>query len=206
MAVEIFTLGHSSLSFERFVELLANVGVNAVADVRSSPFSKHSPWFNQPEMKTALRKSGIAYVFLGGELGGRPRDPSLFSKGIADYSAMAETTDFRAGLDRLIMGLKRHRIAMICSERDPLHCHRCLLVSRQLALRDVGIRHILANGLQETQTAAEDRLLIEENLAADDFLYPRSARLDEAYTRRNRQVAYTLTSSKPMESQCRKHQ
>jgi uncharacterized protein (DUF488 family) len=191
MAADIFSLGHSILPFERFVGVLRNAGVSAVADVRSSPFSRRAPWFSHREFKAALRRSRIEYAFLGAELGGRPEAPSLFSAGVADYSAMANTVEFRAGLDRLLGGCEKHRIAMVCSEGDPLNCHRCLLIGRQLALKGVNTRHIHADGSEESQEEAEERLLREENLEADDLLWPRVERLSEAYVRRNRQVAYS---------------
>jgi uncharacterized protein (DUF488 family) len=200
MSTEFFSLGHSSLSFERFLELLRSAGVSAVADVRSSPFSKRAPWFSQREFKAGLSQNAIAYAFLGDELGGRPKAPGLFRAGVADYLAMAETAAFKSGLDRLLQGSEKHRIALVCSERDPLHCHRCLLVGRQLVLRGVETRHIHPNGSEETQKEAEERLLREENLAADDLLWPKVERLSEAYVRRNKQVAYSVDPPKTSES------
>jgi uncharacterized protein (DUF488 family) len=201
MATEVFSLGHSSLPFERFVKLLKTAGVSAVADVRSSPFSKRAPWFSQREFKAGLRDNAIAYAFLGEELGGRPKAQGLFRAGVADYLAMAETAAFKSGLDRLLQGIEKHRIALVCSERDPLHCHRCLLVARQLAVKGVDTRHIRPDGSEETQKEAEERLLREENLAAEDFLWPKVERISEAYLRRNKQVAYSLNRVDASESQ-----
>ena len=192
MTDSIFSLGHSDLSFERFVDLLKSAGVTAVADVRSTPFSKRSPWFSQHDFKGGLRRSNLAYSFMGNELGGRPKSPQLFRGGIADYAAMADTDFFRSGLARLLQGCEKHRIAMVCSERDPLHCHRCLLVGRQLLILGVDTRHIHAGGRQESQREAEERLLQEEGLAHYDLLRPQSERINEAYHRRSSHVAYSL--------------
>jgi uncharacterized protein (DUF488 family) len=193
MSNEIFSLGHSLLPFEEFRALLTNARIDAVADVRSSPFSKRAPWFNRRELKAGLRDAKIAYVFLGEELGGRPKDSKLFRAGVADYRAMAETDSFKAGLDRLLHGREKHRIAMVCSERDPLHCHRCLLIGRQLAYTGINTRHVHHDRSEETQTDAEERLLREENLDGDDLLHAKTERLSEAYTRRNTQIAYAST-------------
>lgn len=198
---ELFSLGHSNHSLERFIELLRSADITAIADVRSSPYSKRTPWFSQPELKTELRRGGFAYVFLGEELGGRPKSPELFRAGIADYAAMAQTLEFKAGLERLLTGCKSHRIAMVCSERDPLHCHRCLLVGRQLAILGVQVQHLGADGERETQGEAEDRLLREEKLSGNDLLDARSDQVGKAYTRRNRQVAYSLGYGRPSEDQ-----
>jgi len=195
MSPTLFSLGTSTLEIDRFVELLKGAGVKAVADVRTSPYSKQFPWFNQSDMSETLRENKIYYVFLGAELGGRPASPKLFRDGIADYSAMAKSTDFLTGIDRLLNGLKKHKIAMVCSERDPLHCHRCLLVGRHLKTRGIETQHIHSMGRQESQSEAEERLLLEENLVSDELLYPKEDRLAEAYLRRNLQVAFSESKS-----------
>ena len=107
----------------------------AVADVRSSPYSRHSPHFSRDELRAELRSEGISYVFLGNELGGRPKDRRFYCEGVADYEKMAQTPEFKTGLDRVIEGARKYRIALMCSEHDPLDCHRCLLVGRALAQR-----------------------------------------------------------------------
>src|ERR1700720_1713717 len=122
--VEVLTIGHSALPYERFLELLRHYSVTAVADVRTAPYSRHSPQFNKDTLRNELRHDGIAYVFLGQELGGRPKDKQLFCKGVADYEKMARVADFAKGLDRVVEGAKNYRIAMMCSEHDPLECHR----------------------------------------------------------------------------------
>ena len=192
MPNEILSLGHSSLPFPRFLDLLKGAGVTAVADVRTSPFSGRFPWFSQREMKGGLKDAGVAYAFLGKELGGRPASPELYRGSVADYDAMARTSLFRSGLDRLLLGSGTHRIAMVCSERDPLHCHRCLLVGRQLSQKQVLVTHLNFDGGRETQDQVEDRLLHEEKLFADDLLKSHAERLAEAYLKRSRQVAYAL--------------
>jgi len=83
--LEVFTIGHSTLPYERFIALLRHAGVDAVADVRTSPFSRHFPQFNRDTLKSKLRLDGVSYVFLGRELGGRPRDQMLYCDGVADY-------------------------------------------------------------------------------------------------------------------------
>src|SRR5579872_6567480 len=114
--VEVLTIGHSTLPYERFLALLRQASVTAVADVRTAPFSRHFPHFNSDVLRDELRHDNIAYVFLGKELGGRPKDKRFFCDGVADYEKMAETEEFERGLDRVIEGAKKYRIAMMCSE------------------------------------------------------------------------------------------
>lgn len=194
--VEVLTIGHSTLSYEQFLTLLRSAGVTAVADVRSSPYSRHFPHFNRDNLQQELRADGIAYVFLGDELGGRPKSRRFFCDGIADYEKMAASSDFEAGVSRVIDGASRFRIALMCTEHDPLDCHRCLLVSRALAKREVSVSHILSNGQQTSHPEIEERLLALSGRANDDLFAPRDERLAIAYRDRARRVAFSLDQSK----------
>ena len=100
-AFDLLTIGHSNQPADRFIALLRNAGVTAVADVRSVPFSRRFPWFSAKALAERLAHEGIAYLPLGDALGGRPRDPELYCDGVADYEAMAAAPEFRAGLDRV---------------------------------------------------------------------------------------------------------
>src|SRR6266705_3804026 len=100
----VFTIGHSNLEFPRFAALLNQHGIQAVADVRSSPYSQHNPQFNREPLQRALREQGLSYVFLGEELGARRSEPECYVNGKVDYSLIARTPSFMRGLDRLVQG------------------------------------------------------------------------------------------------------
>jgi uncharacterized protein (DUF488 family) len=187
---DVFTIGHSTHSLERFIALLRGANVTAVADVRTAPYSRHYPHFNRDDLRDELRSDGIAYVFLGKELGGRPSERRFYCEGVADYESMAQAPDFSKGLDRVIEGAKNYRIALMCSERDPLDCHRCLLVSRALAQRGLRVSHILDDGSVASHTKIEERLLELSGRTNDDFFAPQSERLATAYRERARKVAF----------------
>ena len=104
--LEVLTIGHSTLSYETFLNLLRRFQITAIADVRTAPYSGHSPQFNKDTLGDQLRQAGIAYVFLGKELGGRPKDKQLFRDGVADYEKMARGSQFAKGLERVIEGRK----------------------------------------------------------------------------------------------------
>lgn len=188
---DLFSIGHSTHSEERFRSLMEGAGVNAIADVRSSPYSRHFPQFSKSEFQAWMKEAGIAYSFLGRELGGRPDDPRLFQNGVADYEAMAKVPSFFEGLDRLLKGAQRYRIAMMCSEQDPLDCHRCLLVARRLAEKGVCTGHILATGEVVPHSMIEERLLQLEKQADEDLFATRIERLATAYRNRNLKVAFS---------------
>jgi uncharacterized protein (DUF488 family) len=155
----LLTIGHSNLQADQFLALLKAHNVTAIADVRSVPFSRRFPWFSSRTLSERLHGKGIAYIMVGDTLGGRPSNPALYRDGIADYEAMAATVEFGAGLDRVAAEMMRHRLCLMCSEREPLDCHRCLLVGRALAEHGCTVGHILGDGSIEPHVATEDRLL-----------------------------------------------
>lgn len=195
----ILTVGHSNHSLERFFELLKRSAVTAIADVRSSPWSRHNPQFNRSTLKCSLRSVGIEYRFYGKQLGGRPSDPSLFHGSTADYVAMAQTQEFGDGLSMVLAGSTKHRIALMCSEHDPLDCHRCLLVGRALADRGALVSHILSNAEIVSQQKIEEKLLVLSGRGADDFFVPRSEQLSAAYRDRSLKVAYSEVGADHLE-------
>ena len=166
--------------------------MTAVADVRSAPYSRHFPHFSREALRAALTGDGIAYAYMGAELGGRPASRDLFRDGVANYDLMAEATAFGPALDRLIAGAARHRIALMCSEHDPLDCHRCLLVGRALHGRGVPVWHILADGGHLDHVQIEQALLKLTGRAGDDLFASREERLALAYRDRNRRAAFAV--------------
>jgi uncharacterized protein (DUF488 family) len=184
---DLFTIGHSNHPIDRFVALLKDAGVTAIADVRSQPFSRRCPWFSAKALRERLETEGIAYVSVGDALGGRPRDPQLFRNGVADYGAMAATPEFRAGIDRVVEGTRRLRVCLMCAEREPLDCHRCLLVAPALAARGMRIGHLLADVSIAPHEEIEKRLL---TAAGGDLFGNDPAGLAEAYRQRVRSAAF----------------
>lgn len=190
-AIEVYTIGHSTMPYAKFVELLRGAGITAVADVRSAPYSRQFPHFNREELREELRLDNIAYSFLGGELGGRPKDKSMFSHGVADYEKMASTESFEKGLARVLDGAKKFRVAMMCSEHNPLDCHRCLLVGRALHERGIEVKHVLSNGKIVNQGDIERELLALSRKTNGDFFESDDGRREDAYRLRAERVAYS---------------
>lgn len=182
----LFTVGHSNLEFEQFVKLLRDSTVELLLDVRSRPQSSRFPQFSQPGFGSLLAAEGIAYLFLGEELGGRPDDPDVYRlDGLVDYRSRRKSYAFRAGLERLLKELEGRTLAMMCAEEDPLECHRFLMVCPELVRAGIQPLHIRKGSRIETQEAAENRLLEDAGFGAvaANTLFPdaRVEALEKAY-------------------------
>jgi uncharacterized protein (DUF488 family) len=154
----LFTIGHSNPAFEHFLGLLRRHGVEAVADVRSRPYSRFVPHFSKERLERRLSAEATLYLYLGAELGGKPPvgdGPAA----AATYRSRIERPAFRRGIDRLLGAAAKRRTVMMCRERDPLDCHRLHLICRYLDPMALDIRHILPDGEIEAQAATERRLL-----------------------------------------------
>lgn len=191
-SLPVFTIGHATHPAEVFLGLLLRHGIEEVVDVRSSPHSRYNPQFNRKALQATLTEAGVGYVFMGGELGGRPADPSCYDvEGRVQYDRLAETKAFNAGIRQVIQRAGEYRIALTCSEKEPLACHRTLLIAQFLTARGVAVAHILADGSLEGHAAVVNRLLDGFNLPRDgDLFRSREQHIDDAVRRQARQVAY----------------
>jgi uncharacterized protein (DUF488 family) len=191
----IYTVGHSSQLIEAFIAPLNRHGVEVVADVRSRPYSARFPHFSKEPVRASLSAAGIGYVFLGRELGARREEPECYVDGQASYDKIAKLPAFAAGIQRVLAGAQRYRVALMCAEQDPLTCHRTILVCHELKKHGVLIKHIRRDGALEDHEQAEQRL-VEEELGssgqADMFATAHgfSEILEHAYAKRAGNIAY----------------
>jgi uncharacterized protein (DUF488 family) len=187
----IFTIGHSTHSLEEFLALLHRHGITAVADVRSQPYGRLEH-FHRENLSADLQAAGIQYVFLGQQLGARREEQECYEDGTAVYERIGKLPAFRGGLLRLCRGAEKHRLAIMCAEKEPLDCHRTILICRHL--RDCGfaIMHVLADGNLEEHTSTEKRLvrqmgitrtLFEPDLSEEEMI-------ERAYEERGHEIAY----------------
>lgn len=190
MAPKVFTIGHSTQSLDRFVSLLQAAGITAISDVRSSPFSRMNPQFNRNTLKERLKREGIKYVFLGKELGARSDDETVYVNGQAKYDRIAETKTFKDGIQRVVNGAKQYRLALMCAEKEPLDCHRTILVSRRLVDEGLEVEHILYDGSIESHDHAINRLIAQLGITPPDMLRPRTEAVNEAYEKQGNEIAY----------------
>jgi len=185
---QMFTVGHSTHPYCDFLSLLQRHGIEVIADVRSSPFSRFS-WFNRSDLEKALKESGIRYVFLGKELGARREERECYIGARADYDLISLTSAFQSGMERLKIGVQKFRVALMCSEREPLDCHRTVLVCRH-AKPFAEIFHIHADGHLETHEEAEIRMMSRYRANEGDMFLSKIELLNEAYRRRGEEINY----------------
>ncbi len=187
----IYTIGHSNHPAQRFLELLQGYGVDRVADVRSVPYSRFHPQYNRARLEQSLATAGIGYLFMGQEFGARSPDPACYDRqGRVSYRKLAATAAFQAGLERLQALSREHCIALLCAERDPLDCHRTILVARALEGRGAVIRHILADGSCEDQADCLQRLVAQLHLEDADLFSSAAQRREQAYNLQAARIAY----------------
>ena len=196
----VFTIGHSTRTLQVFGDLLVQHRVTAVADVRSVPYSRRHPQFNQSSLKRALGQLGIAYLFLGKELGARSEDRSCYVHGRVQYRRLAATDAFRAGLERVIEESRRQRLALMCAEGDPLECHRAILVARELVDGGLEVQHILLDGSLEPHTETTRRLIGERRLLQSDLFDSPATLLERAYAEQEERIGYVDQALVPEES------
>lgn len=185
----IYTVGHSNHAIEHFLGLLQGPGITLLADARSTPYSRFNPQFRREALITTLQKSDIEYLFLGEELGARSKDRSCYDEGRVSYRRLAASELFRQGIERLQAASKTHRVAIMCAEKDPLDCHRTILVARELVERGVSVAHILATGEIESHDEAMARLRSKLKIDSED-LFGDADLNEQAYELRGRQIAH----------------
>jgi|KBSSwiStaDraftv2_1062776.scaffolds.fasta_scaffold602770_2 uncharacterized protein (DUF488 family) len=184
----ILTIGHSNHTLERFLALLRGAEVEMLIDVRSMPASRRLPHFNKAALARALADAGIDYAWLGESLGGRPRGQRHVA---IDYDEIASRASFARGLDEVLAIGAEKRSALMCAEREPLSCHRTVLVGRRLAERGAELAHIHADGHIEGHGAVEQRLLALHGAAEPDLLSSADTRLAQAWSLQGRKMTAT---------------
>lgn len=186
----LFTIGHSTHELRAFLEVLKLHNIQAIGDVRSQPYSSRFPQYSKEALEQSLKENHIRYVFLGKELGARRNEDCCYVEGQAKYELIAKTPSFSRGIERVIHGLSKYRLALLCSERDPLTCHRTILVCKHLRGRGFDIEHILGDGTLESQEELESRMLKTLRKDQPSLFASREDTVEKAYEEQGGKIAY----------------
>lgn len=201
MSKILYSIGHSNQTQDEFLALVKVYGVNSIVDVRSVPASKYSPQFNQENLKDFLIAHNVQYLYFGEEFGARRTD-SIDENGQVNFDLAVKSSSFVSGALRIFRGLERgYKIAFMCSEANPLECHRFALVSRYFYEKGIDVQHIL----KDAKLASHKSL---EKVMINDYLHSRKYHLQEvdmmfgsyteedqrkdAYRLKNKEIGYKL--------------
>jgi uncharacterized protein (DUF488 family) len=193
MTKTVYTIGHSNGTAEHLMEMLDEHHITAVADVRSRPYSRFNPQFNREPLASVLKNSGREYVFLGQELGARSEDPTCYRDGRAQYALIAKTPLFERGIERLMAGMENFRVAILCAEKEPLGCHRSILIARYLHETGILVRHILEDGSLEDHDASQLRLLALHGIQENNLFHTRDELIAMAYEKQAEEIEFAAS-------------
>ncbi|MBK5252852.1 MAG: DUF488 domain-containing protein [Peptostreptococcaceae bacterium] len=195
MEYTVYTIGHSTISNEEFIKLLKHYKINCIVDVRSVPYSQYANQFNRELIKNELKKNRIMYIYMGEEFGARRKDKNLYTNSVLDFEKTAKDKSFIKGVERVKEGLEKgFNIAIMCSEKEPINCHRCILVGHQLSQIGWKVNNILSDSLTIEQSKIDILLL--------DKYYPNRNQLSifgnpsdkeliaKAYKKQNHEIGY----------------
>lgn len=165
----LYTIGHGNRKSEDFLALLKEFGIEYLIDVRSQPYSKFNPQYNQNDLKFLLERNGIKYVFMGDNIGGRPKDTSCYdSEGKVDYEVVKTKEFFISGIERLKTAYNKDiNVVIMCSESKPCECHRSKLIGKVLNTDNIILKHIDENGKVKDQATVINEL--NKGLSAIDL-------------------------------------
>ena len=195
----IFTIGHSQHNIEHFISLLRMYDINCVIDVRSTPYSKYAETFNRERINEELSRNGIRYFFMGEYFGARQSKKELYTQdGYLDFERVQKEPTFIKGIQNVMLGIEQgNRVALMCTEKDPMDCHRAIMVSKSFADNGVSIHHILEDGSIQTQEELENRMLEKyypERNQLSIFTYGNEESEQElvqrCYKKRNEEIGY----------------
>lgn len=189
----LFTIGYSGHDVSSFLKLVITSKIDVVCDVRSTPYSSYKPDFSRAALKSHLNQAGVKYKFLGDQLGARPKDRTCYVDGQAAYGRIMASRFFQEGLDRVRKGAKSLRLSLLCSERDPVECHRAVLVCRNLTDMHDAITHIHTDGRTESQSELDARLVAMFGLTPPPLLEAEGdwqAAVSSAYSKQGDAIAY----------------
>ena len=191
MTPVVQTVGHSNQTSKEFLDLLQNANVEVIFDVRSSPYSRYTDQFNKEVLQQVLLKSGIDYVYAGQELGARRSEPECYDGPVASYSLIRECQSYKSGIQAVLELSSQKSVCLMCSEKDPITCHRMILIAPTLISYGVGVEHILSGGMIESNDDAIGRLVAHLKIDPNPSLFgDQDCPAQEALQRQAERIAW----------------
>ena len=188
----LYTIGYSGFDIDNFLLALKKYSIGALVDVRTSPHSAYYTIYNRENIKNILNRENIFYLFLGKELGARPEDGALYTRHIADFKKISNSDSFIEACKRIRQGIEMFPICMMCAEKDPINCHRTVLVANAFRNRypEVSIFHIHSDLKIESQDRIDRRIMALYNLEQEHLFKDYETRKIKAYSLREKDIAF----------------
>ena len=208
--IEIYTLGHSNYSFDKFIEILKKYNINCVVDIRAIPYSKYNTQYNKEFFQANLKKLGYTYIYMADEFGAKRRTRNSYNdEGYADFDKVILEDEFKRGIERLKVGCsKNYKIVLLGAMQEPIRCHRAILLGKELIKAGFDVKHIMHEGDLKVQSELEEQLLEKyfedrNQLTIDSLLGNAISREDmikEGYKLANKEIGYRIEKLKDNKS------
>ncbi len=196
---KIYTIGYSGFSIDDFIETLKDNSINVIIDVRSMAYSERYADYNKDHLETKLKNNHIYYRNYITEFGARQENPLYYNsnEGYLDFEKFSLSAEFQLGVKKICDSLEQgYRICLMCAEKNPIQCHRTILVARSFFEKGYEIIHIIPGGNTLTQNQIEEELLrtyfpqrgqlslfSNSNMTEKDYIC-------EAYRMQNKKIGY----------------
>lgn len=205
--MEVFTIGYSSFKLNDFIATLQHYGIKCLVDVRSLPYSQYHSEYNKESLAGELKKYEIMYRNYAREFGARQDDRKFYDgEGLLDFKSFIKSNEFQSGVEKIKKGIEiGYSFALMCAEKDPINCHRAIMVGQGFAKVGFSVKHIKSDKTIETQEELEQRLLdmyfkdrgqislFSDEIESDDVL------VEKGYALRNKEIGYRLGSDSERE-------
>ena len=204
--MDIYTIGHSNYSMEKFIEMLKMFNINCIVDTRAIPYSKYNKQFDKENIKKTLLSEGFYYIYMGMELAAkRVNKLSYNNEGFADFDKVIKEKEFQNGVNRLRNGCKKgYKIAILGAMQDPIRCQRGILIGKYLSSNGFNVNHILDN-LEIASQKDIEKFLLEKyfkdinQLTIDSLLgtaMSEEEMIKECYKLANKDIGYRIENLK----------
>ncbi len=184
----VYTIGYAGITLDKFLEVMRELNVSTLIDVRSLPKSKYFYKFNDNNLKEMLAKINVDYENWKNEFGARQENLDFYQNDVLDYEIFAQSKQFENGIEKIKKIVKENKtICLMCSEIDPINCHRAVLCGRNIARQSIEVKHIIAK--RDGSIKIENNKEFEHRLMAETKI----DNLEEAYRKQNKKIGYKLT-------------
>ena len=195
----VFTIGYTAFDTEQMIKVLKAHNIHCLIDVRTVPASAHLPQYNRSILETVLKKAGIRYRHYP-EFGARQEDSKWYNtEGYLDFERYMESEAFKSGIHKVQEGMRLgYRFTLMCAEKDPINCHRAIMVARGFSKAGNDVAHIRVDSTGrdylETQQELERRLMLKHGDNPDQMslFETMDERIERAYRKQNEAIGYRM--------------